>query len=147
MKTANIKSGFGRKLLSVFLAVLMSLSVFSTAFSAQAATCRTGNVDANKNSYYHVYTNGNKAKLRICTFNQKGSRTSGKLKVLVVSDRGATYSYSITGCNGFSNNTTNVTLPAGNTHYIVYVWRNGNSNSNITKTCYLSIDYKTNCWY
>lgn len=72
MKTINTKSRFGRKLLSVFLAVLMSLSVFSAAFSAQAATWRTGCVPSgNRNSgYTTVYLSNKKkdAKIKIHSY-------------------------------------------------------------------------------
>lgn len=99
MKTANAKTAYGRKILSVFLAVVMSLSVFSAAFSAQAASWRTGNVNGSKNSGYttvylsnkkkdakikiHSYTyllpaNRNKAKEKSTSFHITMRTTGGK---------------------------------------------------------------------
>lgn len=72
MKHTNTKRIFGRKLLSIFLATLMSLSVFSTAFSAQAASWRTGCVpNSNRNSgYTTVYLSNKKkdAKIKIHSY-------------------------------------------------------------------------------
>lgn len=92
-----------------------------------------------------VYTTGSAAKLRICTFNQNGNRTSGKITVRAVADSGAVYTWNVKGCNGLLNSTSNITLPKGNTHYVVYIKRNGTSNSNRTNTFYFSIDYMKNC--
>ena len=93
-----------------------------------------------------VYTDGKTAKLRVCTFNQAGNRTSGQLRVVAYSDNGGRWSWDIKGCNGLSNSTTNVTLPAGNTHYRVYIYRVNTSSSNKTNTYYLSVDYRSN-WH
>ena len=97
-------------------------------------------------STIHVFTYGKKAKLRICTFNQAGKRTNGKMYIEIKSEAGGDYSKKITGCN-LSNNSTNVTLPAGNTHYIIRIKRNGTSNKNLTKCFYFSIDFKSNCYH
>ena len=94
-----------------------------------------------------VYTDGNKAKLRICTFNQAGARKSGKITVMAIADNGQKYTWDVTGCNGWSEKTTNITLPAGNTHYKVYIMRRGNNNSNRTNCYYFSIDFMSNCWH
>lgn len=93
-----------------------------------------------------VATNGRSAKLRICTFNQAGARTSGKLWVKVIADNGWEKTYSITGCNGWSNRSTNLSLPSGYTHYRIYPYRRGTKNSNLRKTFYCSIDFMNNCW-
>lgn len=90
-----------------------------------------------------VYTTGSTAKLRICTFNQNGDRTNGKITVTAVADSGARYTFKTTGCT--LNGTTNVTLPKGNTHYEVYITRRGGSNSNRTKTFYFSMDFDKQC--
>lgn len=142
-----------KKLFSIIMAAIMCVSMFAgTTISAQAATIKftntvTANVNASCQDYKNVYTNGKAAKLRICTFNQVGKRTSGNLRYLLVSDNGGRWSGTITGCNGISNGTSNLTLPKGNTHYKVYLWRNGSSSKNITNTYYLSIDYMSNCWH
>ena len=97
---------------------------------------------ANKTTPIHVYTDGKAAKLRVCTFNQAGNRTSGKLKVLIYSDNGGYWAKTITGCNSILSSTTNVPLEKGNTHYRVYIYRADTSSSNRTNTYYLSVDFK-----
>lgn len=92
----------------------------------------------------HVYTDGKTAKLRICTFNQAGERTNGKLKVLIFSDNGGRWEETITGCTW--NGTTNIKLLAGNTHYTVYIFRANTTNTNLTKTYYVSIDFQSS-WH
>lgn len=92
-----------------------------------------------------VYTNGEKAKLRICTFTQSGSRKSGNIVVKAEGDNGQVYYFYVKGCN--LNNNTNITLPKGNTHYKVSIKRDGDSNKNKTNCFYFSIDFKSNCWY
>lgn len=89
------------------------------------------------------------AKLRICTFTSSGTRTSGKLYVKVESADGCSYSFekSITGCNGVSNTSTNITLPKGHSKYRIYIKRKDTGRSNTRKTCYFSIDAMKNSWW
>lgn len=137
--------------LSILVVVVMLLGMLSISAGAYSPPKSTSTVKGNLGNSYgsvcNVYTSGSKAKLRICTFNQAGNRKSGKVTVKAVSDSGATYTWNVTGCNGISESSTNITLPAGNTHYKVYLRRNGTSNSNVTNTCYVSIDFKSNCWH
>ncbi len=143
-----------KKVLSLTMVLLLICSLFTFGtITASAASLpfrsttltKTGCLGDNYGRPNDVYTTGKAAKLRICTFNQNGNRTSGKITVYAVADSGATYKWSVTGCNGISNSSTNITLPKGNTHYKVYIKRNGRSNSNRTKTYYFSIDYMKNC--
>lgn len=143
-----------KKSISVIVAVIMVLvTLFSGTISASAASLpsnsTTSTVKGYLSNYYgqpcSVYTTGNAAKLRICTFNQNGRRTSGKITVMAIADSGAVYRWNVTGCNSFLSSTTNITLPKGNTHYMVYIKRNGTSNSNVTNTYYVSIDFMKNC--
>lgn len=141
-----------RRIVSLFMALLMCTSAIAgSAITAEAAykstRTITGRVNRKRTDAIYVRTNGKKAKLRVCTFTQSGRRTSGKLKVLAVTENGNSYSYSITGCNGPSSNSTNLTLPKGNTAYYVYIWRDGNSRKNMTNAYNLSVDFKTNCWH
>ena len=138
--------------LTMVLALLCSLlSVGTITASAASLPSRTvnwtltGRLTDNYGSPSEVYTTGAAAKLRICTFNQNGDRTSGKITVQAVADSGAEYTWNVKGCNSFLNSSTNITLPKGNTHYKIYIKRNGKSNSNRTNTYYFSIDYIKNC--
>lgn len=125
--------------------MFMLLFVFSTTAMAAVTGCYArGN---NYGGYTNVYTNGKAAKLRICTFNQAGKRTSGKITVKAVSDNGAIYTWNVTGCNGWNNSSTNVTLPKGYKHYKVYIRRTNASNSNLNNCFYWSIDCMGNCWF
>ena len=140
-----------KRSVSMMLVVLMLFAVL--AIPAEAAAYKrywtiTGRIPTSGyTSGQDVYTNGSKAKLRICTVNQAGNRKSGNITVLAVGDNGQRYTWNVTGCNGISENTTNITLPAGNTQYKVYIKRNGNSNTNKTICYYFSIDFKSNCWW
>lgn len=137
------------RILSMVLVVVMlcgMLSISANALGSSTSTIK-GNLGDSYGSPCWVITNGSAAKLRICTFNQAGKRTSGKITVKAVADCGATYTWNVTGCNGISNSSTNITLPKGNTHYYVYIKRNGTSNTNRTNTYYVSIDFKSNCWH
>lgn len=140
---------FSKKLLSIFMAAIMCVSMFAgSIISAQASTRTiTARVTASfsSNDYKLVCTNGKTAKLRVCTFNQAGNRTSGELKYKLVSDDGATYTGTIKGCNGISSTSTNITVPKGNTRYRLYLCRGSKSNKNITNTYYLSINFMANC--
>ena len=138
--------------LTMVLALLCSLlSVGTITASAASLPSRTAKwtLTGCLTDYYgspsEVYTTGAAAKLRICTFNQNGDRTSGKITVRAVADSGAVYTWNVKGCNSFLNSSTNITLPKGNTHYKIYIKRNGTSNSNRTNTYYFSIDYIKNC--
>lgn len=139
---------------SVFMVLVMMFTVLSfSTISASAAqlpylstkTTLTGRLTDGYGSPSHVYTTGKSAKLRICTFNQNNKRTSGKITVKAVADDGQVYTWNVKGCNSFLSSTTNITLPSGNTHYRLYIKRNGTSNSNRTNTHYVSIDYIKNC--
>lgn len=139
-----------KRSISMLLVVLTLFGIL--VIPAEAAACTTtatvkGRIPTSGyTSGQDVYTNGSKAKLRICTFNQAGARKSGKITVRAIGDNGQVYTWNVTGCNGISENTTNITLPAGNTHYKVSIKRNGNSNTNKTNCYYFSIDFKSNCW-
>lgn len=138
-------------ILAIITIMTMLTSVF--AISASAASIpfhttketQTGCITGSYGTPCEVYTTGQAAKLRICTFNQDGKRTSGKITVKAVSDNGGVWTWNVTGCNGLFSTTTNITLPKGNTHYMIYIRRNGNSNANKTNTYYCSIDFMKNC--
>jgi len=143
-----------KKVISLTMVFILICSVFAfNTITASAAslpylsTTRTltGCLTDGYGSPSEVYTTGSAAKLRICTFNQNGKRTSGKITVKAVADSGAVYTWNVTGCNSILSSSTNVTLPKGNTHYRIYIKRNGTSNSNRTNTFYVSIDYIKNC--
>lgn len=143
-----------KRILSLTMVLVMICSLFTigtiTASAAElpfrtATWTLKGRLTDGYGSPSEVYTTGATAKLRICTFNQNGKRTSGKITVKAVADSGAVYTWNVKGCNSFLNNTTNITLPKGNTHYKIYIKRNGTSNSNRTNTYYVSIDYIKNC--
>lgn len=129
---------------SIFSICTVSANAASLPFRTTTSTL-TGRLTDGYGSPSEVYTTGSAAKLRICTFNQNGKRTSGKITVRAVADSGAVYTWNVTGCNGISNKTTNITLPKGNTHYTIRIKRNGTSNSNRTNTFYYSVDYMKNC--
>lgn len=149
MKNTVIKSNL-KNFLSIFIAIFCVAGIMCSSLTAQAKTKSRGTITAivtnryDYRDYKHVYTNGKKAKLRVCTFNQSGRRTSGKLRYRIVSDNGACWSGKITGCGGSSS--TNITLPKGNKHYKLYLWRDTQTNKNYTNTFYLSIDYMDNCY-
>ena len=143
-----------KRVLSVAMVLVMLCSMFTVgATTASAASLPfntvkwtlTGCLTDRYGSPSEVYTTGSTAKLRICTFNQDGNRTSGKITVKAVADSGAVYVWNVKGCNSFLSSSTNITLPKGNTHYKIYIKRNGTSNSNRTNTYYVSIDYIKNC--
>lgn len=148
-----------KRVLSLTMVIVMICSLFMMGTTSASAaslpyrstkTTLTGCLTDRYGSPSDVYTTGSAAKLRICTFNQNGKRTSGKITVRAVADSGAEYKWNVTGCNGALKNSTNITLPKGNTHYKIYIKRNGTSNSNRTNTYYVSIDYIKNCarpWY
>lgn len=123
-----------KKFLGVFLSMVMILSiVLVETIPTSAATISfketvTGRVTGSYGSPCNVYTNGKAAKLRICTFNQNGKRTSGKITVMAQSDNGGKWVWKVKGCNSWMSNSTNITLPKGNTHYTIRIMRNGNSN-------------------
>lgn len=136
-----------KKPLSLILALVTIISMFTIlAVSSSAASTKTGRFTNKYSAPISIYTNGKAAKLRICTFNQNNQRTSGNIIVKAVSDDGATWTWKVKGCNGMLSSTTNITLPKGNTHYTVYIARNGLSNTNITRTYYFSVDIKKNCY-
>lgn len=140
-----------KRSVSMMLVVLTLFGILVIPVSAVGPTTSTitGRIPSNGgySSGISVDTNGQKAKLRICTFNQAGGRKSGSITVKAVGDNGQVYTWNVKGCNGWSENTTNITLPAGNTHYTIYIKRNGNSNSNKTNCFYFSVDFKSNCWH
>ncbi len=148
-----------KRVLSLTMVIVMICSLFMVSTTSAGAasfpyrtttSTLTGHLTDKYGSPSDVYTTGSAAKLRICTFNQNGKRTSGKITVKAIADSGAEYKWNVSGCNSALKNSTNITLPKGNTHYKIYIKRNGTSNSNRTNTYYVSIDYIKNCsrpWY
>lgn len=142
-----------KRSISIFMIVVMLLTLSIGTLSVSAAqlpsrstkTTLTGRLTDGYGSPSYVYTTGKSAKLRICTFNQNNKRTSGKITVKAVADDGQVYKWNVKGCNSFLSNSSNVTLPSGNTRYKLYIKRNGTSNSNRTNTHYVSVDYIKNC--
>lgn len=137
-----------RRVISIVMAVVMVMStvLIATDTTYAASKTVTGVLTDGYGSSIRVYTNGKAAKLRVCTFNQRGARTSGKITVRAIADNGAVYKWNVKGCNSFMSQSTNITLPKGNTRYRVQIRRNGGSNSNRTKTFYVSVDLIKNCW-
>ena len=142
------------KFISIILVIITLMSVFSvfTISSSAAAltttSTKTGYImdSENKTVPIHIYTNGKEAKLRICTFNQAGQRTKGKLCIIYKSDNGGKEIKTVEGYNGILSKKSNFTLPKGNLHYEVYIIRNGGSFQNRTNTYYYSVDFIKNCY-
>lgn len=131
------------------LVVLTLFSILAVPVSAARFNwTKTGRIpQSGYSSGYDIYTDGEKAKVRICTFNQAGDRKGGKITVKIVGDNGQVWYQTVKGCNGPSENSTNITLPKGNTHYKISIKREGDSNSNRTNCFYFSIDLKSHCWW
>lgn len=135
------------RLASLFLAFALMISAVKFTADAYCGTV-TGCVQNSFGTPVIVETNWHqKATLRICTFTSSGKRTSGKLTVQAECRDGGcrnTKKWNITGCN-LSNSSTNVTLPACHGGWNVYIRRNGTSASNVANTCYMSLDFMSNC--
>ena len=138
---------------SVSMLLVLVIMVSVLAVPVEAARYKrywtiTGRIPTSGYSgWQDVYTNGEKAKLRICTFNQAGARKGGYIIVQAIGDNGQVYEFRVKGENGWSENSTNIDLPAGNKHYRIRIKRNGDSNTNRTNCYYFSIDFKSNCWW
>ena len=117
----------------------------SVGVVAYAATqVMTGGFNGNNYSTKHtVYVSRNKtAKVKVCTFNQSGNRTSGNFTIKVTTPYDSNFVKYISGTS-----TNKITLNFGYDRYYLQIKRRGTGSTNIANCYWWSFDATSNCWF
>ena len=80
------------------------------------------------------------AKVRVCTFNQSGKRTSGKFKIKVTTPYDSNFVEYISG-----SSTNKITLNFGYDTYYIQIMRRGTDSTNVANCYWWSYDASSNC--
>ena len=82
------------------------------------------------------------AKVRICTFNSSGIRTSGKFTILITTPYDKNYRRTWSGTS-----TNDLVLSGAYDTYYIQIKRNGTGRKNVANCYWWSYDAKSNCHF
>ena len=102
--------------------------------------CFNGNSYSGKTRVY--VSKGKSAKVKVCTFNQSGKRTSGNVYIRVTTPYDSKFHPELK-----ISSTNQITLNYGYTVYDIQIMRRGTTAKNVGNCYYWSYDATSNCWF